>query len=124
MIIDSSVLVDIDRGSEKYTKIPSGRHSISAATYAELSIGENLSSERNESLRKIQENLDVLPIDKKVAAKVGEIIAKLKRRGERIGVNDAYIAATALVHDKSVLTGNSKHFQRIEDLEVVDWEKL
>lgn len=124
MIIDSSVLVDIDRGSEKYRKIPSGRHSISAATYAELSVGENLSDKSNKSLQKIRDNLDIVPIDREVADKAGGIIADLRDRGERIGVNDSYIAATALVNNESVLTANRKHFDKIEELEVIDWNSL
>jgi tRNA(fMet)-specific endonuclease VapC len=35
-----------------------------------------------------------------------------------------YIAATARTRDLPVLTANVGHFDRIDDLRVVDWEML
>jgi predicted nucleic acid-binding protein len=122
MIIDSSVLIDIDRGSEKYEKIPGGRHSVSSATFMEMSVGVNLGA--GGGLDSIRENLDVIPVDEKVAEKAGEITAELKRRGEPIDINDVYIAATAVTHQEPVLTANTKHFEKVDAVEVIDWEEL
>jgi len=122
MIIDSSVLIDIDRGSQKYEKIPDGRHAVSSATVMEISVGVNLGPGRG--LDKIGEQLDIMPIDERVAEKAGEITADLKKRGEKIDLNDIYIAATALIHDETILTGNIKHFEKIKGLKVVDWNKI
>lgn len=122
MIIDSSVIIDIDRGSEKYEKIPSGRHSISSATFMELSVGANLGS--GGGLEKVKKNLDIIPIDERIADKAGEITAELRQKGEPVDINDACIAATSTTHGEPVLTGNTKHFERIEGVNVIDWQEL
>lgn len=122
MIIDSSVLIDIDRGSEKYEKIPNGRHSISSATFMELSVGANLRS--GSGLKKIKENLEIISIDEEIAEKAGEITAELKQKGNPIDINDVYIAATARTVGEPVLTSNTKHFERIEGVNVLNWREL
>ena len=122
MIIDSSVLIDIDRGSSKHEEIPRGRHSISAATLMELSTGANLG--KGAQLGKLERNLDIIPIDKEVADKAGEITAQLKKEGEPVDLNDIYIAATGIIHGEPILTGNAKHFEKIDGAETVDWNQL
>jgi len=42
-------------------------------------------------------------------------------RGEEIGVNDTYIAATAFVHDLTLVTTDIAHFKRIDGLTVEEW---
>ena len=53
-----------------------------------------------------------------VAAKIGTALIS---RGEEIGINDTYIAATALVHDLTLVTADVAHFNRIEGLTVEEW---
>jgi len=38
-----------------------------------------------------------------------------------VGIEDAQIAATALARDLAVVTGNTKHFQRVPGLRVENW---
>jgi len=45
-----------------------------------------------------------------------EICAYLRRRGELISDFDILIGATAVFHDLTVLTYNTRHFTRIPDL--------
>lgn len=126
MIIDSSVLIDIDqgRGLEKLDKIPGDRHSISSATYMELSTGKHLNDTPDSNFEEITKNLQIIPIDEEIADKAGEIMASLINEGDRIEINDIYIAATALKYREKILTSNTEHFERIEGLKVVDWEGL
>ncbi|MBN1612467.1 MAG: hypothetical protein JW940_37900 [Polyangiaceae bacterium] len=41
-----------------------------------------------------------------------EIAGALLRSGTTVGVADALIAATAIVHDRVLVTGNLDHYQR------------
>ena len=47
-----------------------------------------------------------------------EIRSYLRRRGEIISDFDIILAATALQHDLTVLTFNTRHFERIPDLRI------
>ncbi len=126
MIIDSSVLVDLDRGKgvEKLQKLPEGKHSISSAAYMELSTGKYLNNAPDSKFDRIGQNLEVIPIGEEVADKAGEIMADLIESGQRIEINDIYIAATALKYNEKILTANAEHFKRIEGVEVIDWDRL
>ncbi|NJL13295.1 MAG: type II toxin-antitoxin system VapC family toxin [Microscillaceae bacterium] len=46
---------------------------------------------------------------------------KLKKPGKMIGEIDMLIASTALAHEMVLVTRNTKHFQRIENLQLENW---
>jgi hypothetical protein len=52
----------------------------------------------------------ILPIDEAVATRWGDLIAQLEKRGRKIPVIDALLAATALEHGLTLVTGNTKDF--------------
>ena len=53
-----------------------------------------------------------------VMKKAGHIDGRLTSQGCAIGMGDTIIAATALIHERPVLTRNVSHFERIEGLEI------
>jgi len=63
----------------------------------------------------------ILPLRQSEALLAGEILADLERRGEPIGTEDVLIAATALRHDLTVATRNTKHLSRVKGLRVENW---
>ena len=63
----------------------------------------------------------VLPFDERAAERYGHIRAVLERDGTRLADPDLRIAATALAHEASLVTGNTKHFERVEGLTVHNW---
>lgn len=56
---------------------------------------------------------EVLVLDRQGAEIAGRIYADLERTGQPIGLADAMIAATALQHNLTLVTGNISHYQRI-----------
>jgi len=62
-----------------------------------------------------------LPFGQEEAIRCGELLAELSKRGTPIGVEDTQIGATALAHNLSVVTFNTKHFTAIPDLTVENW---
>jgi tRNA(fMet)-specific endonuclease VapC len=53
------------------------------------------------------------------ACRIGSRVRRvLRQRGELIGDFDILIAATAMNEDASLVTGNSRHFQRVEGLRI------
>ena len=51
-----------------------------------------------------------------------ELRADLRRTGQLIGPNDTMIAATALVHKLTLVTHNTRQFNRVPGLRIEDWE--
>ena len=51
----------------------------------------------------------------------GQIRADLVRQGLPIGPNDFIIAATALAHDVTLVTHNTREFSRLPELKLADW---
>jgi len=63
----------------------------------------------------------VYPLTEEVVDRAAEIYGSLRRRGRPISDGDVLIAATALLHDLVLITGNEEHFQRIEGLRFLNW---
>lgn len=51
----------------------------------------------------------------------GQLCAQLKRQGTPIGELDTQIAAHALATDLTLITHNTKHFERVVGLSIEDW---
>jgi predicted nucleic acid-binding protein len=55
----------------------------------------------------------ILSVDGAVADAWGKIMARAKSAGRPIGVADAFIAATVAVHDLTLVTRNTAHFETV-----------
>lgn len=130
-VCDTSVLVDIDRGGSaverRVEKLDDeGPHAISTVTVTELRLGIQLSASdadhRATKLDRLLSRFELVDISRPVAVAAADIIATLKDQGNPLNdLHDVYIGATARVEQLPVLTANVSHFERIEDVAVVDW---
>lgn len=73
------------------------------------------------TLQQMLAGVSVLDVDSAVALKYGEVRAGLLDQGITIATADMLIAATALVHDLTVVTHNVAHFAPVPGLRVEDW---
>lgn len=131
--LDTSVLVDIDRGGvdRRVEKLDEeGRPAISIVTVTELRLGINKRYEREtnehraaiDALDRLLARFDIKAITRPVAITAANIITDLQQRGQALNdLHDVYIAATARTEQLTVLTENVNHFDRIEDVAIVDW---
>ena len=67
------------------------------------------------------ELVDVIDIDLQVALRFGELRARLFDAGTPMPDMDGLIAATALVHNLTLVTHNTVDFQNVDGLRIVDW---
>ncbi len=67
---------------------------------------------------------EILPFDEESIQEYAKISADLKKRGEMIGNMDELIASVCIAHKESFYTRNEEHFERIENLVVVNWYDL
>lgn len=68
-------------------------------------------------------DLTSLPFDVKAARICGQIRAKLQAKGTPIGAYDLQIAAIALANNLTLITHNTREFERVENLALEDWER-
>jgi tRNA(fMet)-specific endonuclease VapC len=59
---------------------------------------------------------EVIPLEQSAAELAGRIAGDLSRTGQPIGWADPRIAAIALEHGLDLVTGNTSHFQSIQQL--------
>lgn len=73
----------------------------------------------------VERLLEVVPLiamESPVAARAAQLKADLRRHGVTVGPYDLLIAATALVHNLTMVTHNTREFNRIPGLQVEDWQ--
>lgn len=95
-------------------------------TIGELVYGAHRVPERTTALleridRLIPAHLPVVPFDESAARRYGELRATLEDAGTPIGDADLRIAAVALVHAFTLVTGNVRHFARVQGLSIENW---
>ncbi len=81
---------------------------ISVATRTEVLAG--MRPHEEERTMELLDSLENLPVDEAIADRAGRLIYQYARRGIQLSFPDALIAATALHHDLTLATTNSKHF--------------
>jgi hypothetical protein len=93
--------------------------SISAITEIELLCWKTASESDLTVLRNFIEDSVVFELEKEIKTKTAEL-----RKTNKIKLPDAIIAATAVVHNLTLLTRNVSDFQNIQDLSVLNpWDK-
>lgn len=94
----------------------------SAVVIGELFKGAYRSSASDKWVRRIEASVlpavTVLSYDVDVARVYGQIRAELESAGKMPGEADLQIAATALFHDLTLVTGNVRHFERVPGLRI------
>jgi len=97
---------------------------ISVITRAELRFGMELMAVKDRRRKRITvllNDLPTLPWTVEDADMFGLVRAQLKRKGLLIGELDTQIGAQALRHELTLVTHNTRHFDRIPGLKLQDW---
>ena len=97
---------------------------ISSITLSELEYGVSKSAavEKNKlALTQFLAPIETIDFDDKSAEVYGRIRAHLEKRGTPIGPLDTLIGAHALSLGYTLVTNNTKEFERIPDIELENW---
>ncbi len=95
-----------------------GRYGFSAVSVTEIVRG----FQKKQSFRRLQAfiaslpAMEVIPFTESDGDLAGRIAGELERPGRPIGIADSMIAAIALKHGLELVTGNTAHFQRVQQL--------
>ena len=133
VLLDTNVFIDYERGRLDILSNIEGRereacflsvisasellHGIYRATNAETR------SRRHAFVEAILEAFPILPIDLATARAHAELWSELARQGTMIGLHDAWLAASCIAHDLSLITGNIREFERVPGLRVETWTR-
>lgn len=120
IILDTSAIVEFLNGTDKSAEIlriiEDDVAGVSTLSVNEVLIGAH--GEQRRIARDFFSSLEIVPFDEEAAYRSVDVEEMLSRKGKPIGKIDTLIAATALVHNVSLLTAD-KDFLNVDGLKVV-----
>ena len=127
-LIDTDIVINSIKGNKKvnqriseYAAIPKA---ISIITFGELLYGAKKSIQRDKNTSIIYRLAEIFPIvgiTRSTIEAFTDVKMALDLKGERIEDFDLLIAATALSVNYTLVTNNTKHYKRIEGLQLENW---
>lgn len=122
-VLDTTVLIDFLRGRPAVDRVAALRHSgdVPATTPVNVEeVARGIRKDESNAVARLFAGLVVLPIDTRAGWQAGAWRREFAARGITLWQADCLVAATALVHGATLLTGNPKDFPMAE-LEVDHW---
>lgn len=122
VIVDSDLVIDFLRGEGPGVPlvrelISDRRFMVTVITAFELRLGADFLPRGNEILRLLTTR--TVPLDLPSALRAGEVFSLLKSKGTGIGMADCMLAGICLRHGLPLATRNSRHFERVEGLQLL-----
>jgi tRNA(fMet)-specific endonuclease VapC len=129
LMLDTNICIAIIKQKpadilQKFSAYQVGDICISSVTLAELRYGVAKSQFQEKNQAALDEfilPLEVADFDEAAALVYGTLRASLEKKGTPIGALDTMIGAHALSLNLTLVTNNTKEFNRITGLNVIDW---
>jgi tRNA(fMet)-specific endonuclease VapC len=124
-LIDTSVLIEVERGALPVERFAGDGSAISVITVSELLHGVHRAGDeirrvrRSAVVERLLGAIEQIPITPEVARVHAGIWAELQDAGMIIDAHDLWIAATALTHGLELATTNVQHFERVPGLSLL-----
>lgn len=110
--------------AKRFARLSVGDVGMTLTTFGELRFGAEKSSQRDAALETITRLTEMIPVvlpDEGVAESYGSLRAHLERAGTPIGNNDLWIAAHALALGVTLVSNNTREFERAPKLKLANW---
>ena len=110
---------------QRLEAVPISEIAVCSIVKAELCFGamKSANPERNFALQQaFLKQFVSLPFDDLAATTFGVIRSQLETKGTPTGAYDLQVAAIALANNLTLATHNTREFERVEGLQVEDWE--
>jgi tRNA(fMet)-specific endonuclease VapC len=127
-LLDTNILSDLlrrPRGpvADRIAEVGEAAICASIVVAAELRYGaaKSGSLQLAERVDLLLSALEILPLEPPVDHRYAEIRHYLAKQGILIGPNDLLIAAHAMAADLTLVTANTREFQRIPSLQIENW---
>ncbi|GAB3987702.1 type II toxin-antitoxin system VapC family toxin [Spirosoma daeguense] len=124
ILVDTSILIDYYRKTEKSNSVwlalvrQGYEFAISAITKYEIYTGAT--QIQLAFWDSVLQTISVIPFDERCVDTAVTINSNLKRKRKQIDIADLFIAATAVTHNLAFATLNKKHFERIDELILIE----
>jgi len=119
LLLDTSALIGLERelAQRKVGRIRAylGEHLGDGLACSTVTVGELASGEDETVVRVFLRHLRKLPLSEEIAYRAGQLDKDLMSKGQRLGENDNWIAATAL-HYSATLVYADGDFDRVNGL--------
>lgn len=129
-LIDTDIIIYSLKGVapvvEQFKQHADAPKAISIITYAELIYGAHKSKHVNSNLAKVHRLKEIFPMIELSSAVMdcyGATKAQLSKQGITVDDFDLLIGVTALTYGYTLVTNNEKHFSKIPNLNLVNWNK-
>jgi tRNA(fMet)-specific endonuclease VapC len=110
---------------ERLANVPRTQQYISTITVSEIVYGAYKSNRPEYHLNNLEHvllpSVNVVGFDTKAACICGHLRAELEKKGQQLDLADLEIASIALAGDFTLVTGNARHFGRIDGLRAENW---
>ena len=134
IFLDTSACIDYLNGNKELKKVIEDQEDlihITSITIYEMNIGfertkRKITEQRYKQLYKpwleFISSMEIFALGYKEAERAAEIYDTLESQGQRIDDNDILIAGIMLTNGiKQLITKKVKHFERIEDIEIIKY---
>ncbi len=134
ILLDTTACIDYLNGNKELKKVIEDQEDlihITSITIYEMNIGfertkRKITEQRYKQLYKpwleFISSMEIFALGYKEAERAAEIYDTLESQGQRIDDNDILIAGIMLTNGiKQLITKNVKHFERIEDIEIIKY---
>jgi tRNA(fMet)-specific endonuclease VapC len=118
LILDTTVLVDAERGGDSLDEAIDDGDDVAVAAVAELKVGVQLAKGRRREKRErfvaaVLGAVSVEPYDLDVADAHAGLLAHVRQTGTPRGAHDLIIAATARAQDRQVVSADQRAFAEL-----------
>jgi len=127
ILLDTDVCIEILRGNQQVIEQRSNcdeRVAICFMTVGELYYGAERSDNKAKNDNLIEEfllSIDIINTDIEIVKKFGKLKANLYDKDIMLPDADILIAAVALSKCSKLITGNTKHFEKFQNLTTENW---
>jgi tRNA(fMet)-specific endonuclease VapC len=129
-LLDTDILSALMKGRNPHVQVHAvaylqryGRLSFSLITRYEILRGLQAvkAARQVAAFHSLSQRSEVLELTDGIVSRAADVYALLYQRGQLIGDADILIASTALEHQRTLVTVNLSHFQRIPGLALENW---
>jgi tRNA(fMet)-specific endonuclease VapC len=124
-LVDTDWIIDFLKGKgpavQLLESLAQEGAALSLITYGEIYEGIYYGKNRRrheEGFTALLQVVEVLSLDQPILEEFARIRGQLRAQGRLIGDFDLLIAATAIYHNLTLVTQNTRHFNRIADLKL------
>ncbi len=96
-------------------------------TVGELYKGAYLSTKVEKNKQIVEDflkNIEILNLTSQDMKEYARISASLRKKGEEIGYFDELIGSIAIAQNETLITRNVRHYNRILELTLLNWEEM